>query len=373
MARIAELESTYELIGRFVDVAFRTQDSLFTPGTPIWSPDVCNDLYARFVEHPDESSRSFLDKLKGQLEGADRNTVQLAAELLFVQTIPAYGIGRGKKIELIEHVLGWSEPPVPFPDDWKSAFDRGLANDMSFMQHRPFHIAFLLEVLRKWHTIDNAEQERMLSDPWLFKEFLQDVPAKAGQPMREMLCHLVFPDSFEPISSRKHKKLIHEAFQSKLTSSTGDVDQDLLAIREFLTSEHGAPISFYSPAIASEWQPGVQAPDESSRRCFLAWLQKCAASDSFYDNEVGYKIEIAERTGTARSALLSNDPNWLGLLKQAFGPPNNLTNWRTDAPFLQLAVAEPERVAASLRHLWSDSGDLGAAQMANLCRHLVMN
>lgn len=34
------------------DVALRGQDSLFTPGKPIWSSTNLQGLYSRFVEHP---------------------------------------------------------------------------------------------------------------------------------------------------------------------------------------------------------------------------------------------------------------------------------------------------------------------------------
>ena len=62
--------ATCEAIKRFVQVAFKSQDSLFTPGVRIRCPEVRADLYERFVRNPDESAGvSFMDKYEKQLKG----------------------------------------------------------------------------------------------------------------------------------------------------------------------------------------------------------------------------------------------------------------------------------------------------------------
>ena len=82
MARRMGREEVYGVAERFVEQTLERDGSLFTPGTVIWSAENIEDLYERFVGNPDESSDSFEDKFRRQLDGAPPETRQLAAELL---------------------------------------------------------------------------------------------------------------------------------------------------------------------------------------------------------------------------------------------------------------------------------------------------
>ncbi len=111
----------YEAAQRWVDAAFRHDDSLFTPGRPVWSPEVIEDLWERFVEHPDTSSGDFLTKFKRQLAGADSadpSTIQLAGELLYFHFLIVADVKGTTKRKVINEVLSWSSrllkySPVP--------------------------------------------------------------------------------------------------------------------------------------------------------------------------------------------------------------------------------------------------------------------
>ena len=80
MAYRSGREEVYEVAQRIVQQTLKSDGSLFTPGTAIWTADNVEDLYERFVGHPDKSSDSFEDKFRRQLEGAPLETRQLAAE-----------------------------------------------------------------------------------------------------------------------------------------------------------------------------------------------------------------------------------------------------------------------------------------------------
>ena len=49
MARLAGREEVYATAKRFVEEALKSDGSLFTPGTAIWSTENIEDLYERFV------------------------------------------------------------------------------------------------------------------------------------------------------------------------------------------------------------------------------------------------------------------------------------------------------------------------------------
>src|SRR5688572_27355656 len=77
----------YAAAARFVEAGLRSDDSLFTPGRPVWTGAVAQDLDERFVKRPDTSSDSFEAKFQRQLSGAPADTIQLAAELLYVHLL----------------------------------------------------------------------------------------------------------------------------------------------------------------------------------------------------------------------------------------------------------------------------------------------
>jgi 5-methylcytosine-specific restriction enzyme B len=345
----------YRAIDQFVSCAFRKPDSLFTPGIPIWSLDNLDDLNARFVERPDEGKGTFLDKFQGQLNGAPAQTIQLAAELMFVHLLTPYKMGAKTKTTLVQRVISWSPKPFDFPAAMREAFDRGLVTDQSFMQHRPYHLWFLIEVLRRWHGLPSGDQQRLLMEPWAFKAFALSVEIKACQPMREILYHFVHRNYFEPITSRQHKKLICDAFRNRVSDPPEDVDQLLLKIREALTPEYGEGFHYYRPELRKLWQ-GV---DEGSNPwdTFMDWARRVRETEQFDTVQLSPTKQVAAKIGATRAATLADGDGFIERLRQAFGPPNNFTVWQTHDRFIKWSDDHPTEARAALLTLWGD-GDL---------------
>ena len=84
MPKSPNAEFLYRASDRFVQAALRKDDSLFTPGTPVWSAEHLKDLSARFLGQPDTGDRAFEEKLTDQLRGAPPSVTQLSAEIIFV-------------------------------------------------------------------------------------------------------------------------------------------------------------------------------------------------------------------------------------------------------------------------------------------------
>ncbi len=138
----------YAAAARFVDAALREDDSLFTPGVAIWAEANLDDLHARFVAHPDESSDAFLVKFQRQLADAPDSTVQLAAEVLYVHFLIA-SMSAAAKRAVIEPVLGWMHEPVTIPADLDAALDDGIASPgTAFHTRRPYQLGFVIEFAR---------------------------------------------------------------------------------------------------------------------------------------------------------------------------------------------------------------------------------
>lgn len=132
----------YDAAERFVDAALRRDDALFAPGRPIWTKDGLEDLRDRFALHPDLSSDSFLAKFKRQLSGASDETMQLAAEMLYVHFLIALMAGDAKRA-VIRPVISWMHAPPVIPRDLDVALDAGIAKPgTAFHTRRPFQLAW---------------------------------------------------------------------------------------------------------------------------------------------------------------------------------------------------------------------------------------
>lgn len=273
MARMTSSAATrvYAAAQRFVDTALRVDGSLFTPGTPIWSPSVIDDLYHRFVEHPDESADTFEAKFRRQLRGdalipprdADPASYQLAGELLYVHLLPANGIGGAAKRRVINNVLSWSEAPVAIPADLDQTLDQGVARaGQYYLVGRPFQLWFLIEFIKRWKALDATARTQHLNDPWSFKRFLESVPVNSAYAQREILLHLVYPDTFEATTAIEHKRRIAGTFSALVDPSITDVDQQILQIRARLAQQYGEGFSFYEERLKSLWlQPAPAGSD----------------------------------------------------------------------------------------------------------------
>ena len=84
---------------------------------------------------------------------------------------------------------------------------------------------------------------------------------------------------------------------------------------------------------------GTVSPDGWSRvvRGMLGTLR----DPEFDERERDYKLVVAERLRNAIEAALRGHPTWSETLREALGPPNNLTNWRVDDRLLRW-VADPD-------------------------------
>jgi len=270
MARLAGFpEDTFDAMRRIRDTALINFDSLFTPGRKLWSLQNLRRFHTLFVERFDLGEGKFLEKWRRQLEEADDDVLQLAAELLYVQQFFTSLTGPERKLENVRVVLTWCTHAVSIPEWAVQGLKQGIAGDQSFNQHRPFHLAWLSEFLIHWQNLPETERNRLVGDPWLFAQAVRSVEFSGGayQPMREALLYMVFPDAFENISSRKHKLMIRDGFADELESGpTDNIDADILEIRRRLTSSEGDGFHFYRPPLIEKWQAQKRSETGAGRR-----------------------------------------------------------------------------------------------------------
>ena len=249
----------YDAARQFESAALRADDSLFTPGASIWARGSIDDLYERFVLKPDNSKDTFENKFRRQLAGAPSDTIQLAAEALFVTLLGPSDVGAKSKQRSIETVLSWSPDPASLPARLLPALNGGIGGYGIAIMHRPFQLWMLVEFVRKWKSLPTSEREQALADPWKLKQELLSVKVRYGATQREALLNLLRPDVFEPIIARSHKQAIVAAFRQYARNSRSDIDDQLLQVRAGLTPTQGVGFSFYGTELQKQWHPKATA------------------------------------------------------------------------------------------------------------------
>lgn len=358
MAKEPDHKPLYAAAEQFVDQCLRQDGSLFTPGKAIWTLAAANDLYDRFVVNANLGGGSFDEKLTRQLEEAGPQTIQFAAELVYVFLfIPFPGsISAPRKRQHVHRILDLLPEPIEVPRDLDEAFRFGVAGLGRGIAQLDRYVSALLQLIRTWKEMAPTRHSDLLSNPWDFKASVRVLGKVRVSAVLDGLLHLVFPDTFEPTVSVTQKQLIAKRFSYLVTVPTDDVDRQLLQIREQLqTKDPKHPFSFYEKLMRPAWDP-TRTPWD----CFIYWAARLYHMPEFNQSERDYKIEIADLSRQARDALRAGQPEWLDILKRAFGPVGNLVNWRASQPFLNWCRDDGEAASTALRAVWDGSNELPA-------------
>ena len=365
-------DKIYAAADEWVKRALRSDDSLFTPGVPIWSHELLGELHSRFLNNPDLGAGSFYDKLEVQLADSPAEVYQLMAEVLYVHFLIVWqdAMKRDTKANGINRVLGWSgSEDVKMPDDLLAAQAPGIAHPgIAFGTYRPYQVGFLIEFAEQWKEQAEAERNRLLDDPWAFKEFANGISFSSAllinnqntpRIQREALLHLVFPDTFEGTVSINQKNGIAQAdtFARYITEQTDDVDRAIQQIRQGLERELGRDFDFYDDDISIIWDPQKRNWDTFVRLAQEVYDD----ANRFAEWEIRPKIGIGEKLASAREAVLNGSDDWEALVRQGIdsaGGYNLFSNWRSADDLRKWLDNSPGDVLRVLRAIWADDDSL---------------
>ena len=306
------VENVYAAAQEWAHRALVSDDSLFTPGASIWTAERLGDLRQRFLDQPDVSGDDFYVKLERQLAESPPEMYQLMAEVLFVHFLIIWepSMRRETKRERVERVLGWGASVKNIPGTLANALAPGFVNlGAGWGQSLPFMVGFIINFAEEWKILDPDECQRLLGDPWRFKDFVGTVETKGNMYLEsstrhrsqmDALFYLVHPDNFEPITSRNRKALIANAFVHLVDEPSDDVDRRLRQIRSKLEARQGS-VDFFDSPIRAQWDEKFQ-PDLWVD--FLNRARRYLSSGRLAPDETNYKIDIAYRLSDARDALL---------------------------------------------------------------------
>ncbi|MGB3055254.1 MAG: AAA family ATPase [Acidimicrobiales bacterium] len=343
----------YQAMQVVIDEGLRQDGSAFTPGQTVWTAANFASLRQHFIEQPDLGKESYLEKLEGQLRGADDAVIQLMAELHYIHFLLPSTVTGKKKLQIMAVILSFMDSPVEVPAALHGALDHGFINPGTFyLTRRDLQLSFLIEFGEAWKALSGAERDKNLSDPWSFKSFLFDLPIHSAYAQREGLLHLVHTEAFEAIVSREHKQLIAKRFSSLAEGAGPDIDRQLEAIRVELTPTYGEEFDFYDERLRPQWQGGGSGAWDH----FVKWTKKFYESPTFDADERDYKFKAVEPLEKAKAALAEGN-EWRPSLRTGFqNSHNNLTDWRVHDRFLTWIDADGSSEAA-LAAIWGE-GDI---------------
>ena len=369
----AGAQSTYQAAEEWVNCALLDDGSLFTPGEAIWTRQLLGELHARFLNRPDESNREFFEKLEEQLSNSPPEVLQLMGELMYVHYLPLT-ITAAYKLQRIQQVLGWSPSPVQVPDHLASGLQSKFINIGSGARLRPFQVGTLIESTEQWKDLGPVEQSRLLGDPWEFKNFLFTRQFNSqllannqntGAIQKELLLHVVFPDTFETIGAN-HKNQIANTprFARFIAEGTTDVDRKIMQIRQGIEAERGRNFYFYDNDILPLWRGAASNRWDE----FVGSAKEYVASGLLESNELEYKLQIGQRLAEAREAVLADKDDWPRLVKR--GIRGNLINGIMQSRLGNWIDEEPEDSLLALKNLWGAADSTVSQRIREFCEIL---
>ena len=272
----------------------------------IWTNDCFEQLNKYFVENIDEGEGSFIEKLGHQLNNANPESKQLAAEILWALYLFPSNFGAASKRKTVLTVWEFSGEKLP-PTHWalKDEVLGGIGSgSMSFTVDlwREFRGAIL--TLHDLVRLERNERKALLADPWKMAEWMDVNKATKNRPFRHTMLYLLFPDSFERICSSDHKKKIVSTYSQifNIIANIDNrllVDKTLLEIRKRIETENpDTRIDFYFKPWAEQWE-------NKKPKLELKSLKP--------------PPEITEEDQTIKSEFLTSNINAISLIY--YGPP----------------------------------------------------
>lgn len=268
MARYSEHDTgkIYQAADAFRNDCLLRDGSLLFGDASVWRLDVLERIHKNFVATPDESDRTFIDKLKDQIGYTGQDVIRLAAELLSVYFLFPSSVGGVRKRQVVNEVLSWGGDSLPESHLVSCAFANGIGSGgQGYNTRRPYEIGFLVEFAIAWKKLPKERQAEVAADPWRFQEIVDSIEDAESKLLRHMLLHLLFPEHFERIASGNHKRRIIKAFAGLSTTEPEDDDRAILAIRQEL--EKLLPkrvLDFYEPPLVEAWYDDSDGASEGA-------------------------------------------------------------------------------------------------------------
>lgn len=267
----------FDVIKLFTDRCIKSDNSLLWPNEQVWTINNLEELNERFIGHPIEDPNiSFEEKLRRQI-GEEKSVLwALIADLYFIYFLTSRNILTETKIKQIKQFAEYVPFDFPSRDDpiW-SILEIGLCRTVVFYHKKYRQFSLMILFFLKVKNQENPES--VIKNSESFKKIIDPIVEETGAyDMRCALLYLFFPEKYDPIISKDHKRQIIEAFAPKIQEDLpsdldedlpSDLDEAILTIRKYLQKSRldlPKPFHFYDEPIRSEWEDVVKPPPNGS-------------------------------------------------------------------------------------------------------------
>lgn len=262
------LETFYKAVALFRDTCLRDLRSAFlAPDHPmtsgVWTRETAQELVEKFIERPDETKRSFMEKLRDQLSDASPAAIQLLEELTWYHLVISKKQGYESKRQLLDDIASIKDAtgPAGIFDD---ALHKGLASTgASFFTRRPNQLWLLVRFADRWTSATPNEREHWLTDPQAFRALVFELEGVADQTQRHAVIHLVHPGYFEDCVSQYHKRDMADLAEPDEVGE--NVDETIFNVRQRLAETYGEDFWFYRDDVRQLWQPDVAESEDEAQ------------------------------------------------------------------------------------------------------------
>lgn len=266
-----DISAIYTAVTTWRDQCLLAEGSVFASEEGLWTRPFLDEIDQRFVKNPDAGDGDFLSKLKVQLAAGSPECKKLMAECVWLLLLFPSNVGAEKKRENVSTIWSWSDASL---DEHHPLLAEKVLQGIgsagtAFNTHRWRELVFLISAMRDLKRRDASERAAILNDPWAFADWLSDLPEARPRQLIHILPHLLFPDSFERISSEGDKRRILAGYgdtpEKEIRKwSNAEIDRALFDLRRRLEQEHGSDIDFYEDEFESQWK-------SQTRNWLLSW------------------------------------------------------------------------------------------------------
>lgn len=240
-----------------------------------WSEDALTELNERFwgnLLEGDQGGGRFASKWALQLEGASAEVRLLAAECLLVYYLITSSVGPDRKLEMINTTIGPDHPELHVSVDSGvyKALESHIANPgLYYNTRQDVHVGYVMDLALRLKRLPRDERLGLLHDnPWGFARFAEE-SEHPSDAMRNIVCHLLYPEKFERIASNRHKELVLKTFGDLDTSaSDAGLDERLFSIRQALKERlpgwNEERRDYYRPDLKPIWRPASSSDDSAA-------------------------------------------------------------------------------------------------------------
>ncbi len=260
--------AVFDAATKFKDRCLLDQRGLFIDHSEVWSSKHFEALVDQYVRRPDESERSFYDKLYSQLLNCSPTEVALMAEIFWIVQLPTTNLAAAYKRSRVEWIWN-ANPPAPFPLDSPFLTDAVLSGlgsgGTGYNLYLWMEVAFAINAFADLAGRSHDDRRTILADGWTLADWLESIPSGKGRQLYHALCHVFFPEQFERIFSQSQKTKVaraHGIWTPDYRSSRPAMDKGLLAVRQRLEHEFPEGVDYYLEPVGTLIPP--PKPDKSS-------------------------------------------------------------------------------------------------------------